>query len=209
MIVFHSQPITRQDEWVIKKLDGKKRGTFVEVGAYDGLRHSNTLTLERQFCWYGLLVEPNRELFRQMVVNRPRCRHSALAISNQPSIARFVYGGPFSGLVEFMPPDWKAEHYRRGNPTHLVKTGPLAPLLNGCLDVDVIDYLSLDTEGSEYAILSNYFGGRHKPIRCMTVEFRYDGCLLQQLESLLEPHGYVLDDVRGCDACFLNPEYIK
>ena len=32
------------------------RGSFVELGAYDGLSNSNTFMLERCFAWRGLLV---------------------------------------------------------------------------------------------------------------------------------------------------------
>jgi hypothetical protein len=32
-------------------------GTFVELGAYDGYTHSNTIMLEKCFAWRGLLIE--------------------------------------------------------------------------------------------------------------------------------------------------------
>jgi len=56
-VTYHSQDETRQDQWVLHKLNGKEHGTFLEVGAYDGVYHSNTLTLERDFGWDGWLVE--------------------------------------------------------------------------------------------------------------------------------------------------------
>ncbi|RXG53409.1 hypothetical protein Avbf_10361, partial [Armadillidium vulgare] len=36
-----------------------KNGTFIEAGAFDGETFSNTLNLEKEFGWSGLLIEPN------------------------------------------------------------------------------------------------------------------------------------------------------
>ena len=38
---------------------GAAPGSFVELGAYDGLTYSNTLALEKCFGWTGLLIEAN------------------------------------------------------------------------------------------------------------------------------------------------------
>ena len=37
----------------------RRRRHFVELGAADGLRISNTLSLERHFGWHGLCIEPS------------------------------------------------------------------------------------------------------------------------------------------------------
>src|ERR1700755_589614 len=37
----------------------QKNGTFIEAGAFDGETFSNTLNLEKEFGWSGLLIEPN------------------------------------------------------------------------------------------------------------------------------------------------------
>ncbi|ABB36240.1 conserved hypothetical protein [Synechococcus sp. CC9605] len=42
----------------LHQLNYKENGYFVEFGAYDGIDHSNTLLLESEFNWTGLLVEP-------------------------------------------------------------------------------------------------------------------------------------------------------
>ena len=44
------------DSFIFK---GKKNGFFVEIGGYDGEQFSNTLFLERERGWDGLLVEAN------------------------------------------------------------------------------------------------------------------------------------------------------
>ncbi|XP_068207548.1 uncharacterized protein [Palaemon carinicauda] len=44
--------------------------TFLEAGAYDGEFLSNTLWLERQYGWRGILVEANPHFFEQLLLKR-------------------------------------------------------------------------------------------------------------------------------------------
>lgn len=46
-----------QDMFVLSMLNGKKNGTYVEIGAMDGVFISNTYLLESQFQWKGLSVD--------------------------------------------------------------------------------------------------------------------------------------------------------
>ena len=55
------------------QLNYKGNGYFVEFGAYDGIDHSNTLLLESEFNWTGLLVEPCKIVNKQLRINRPQC----------------------------------------------------------------------------------------------------------------------------------------
>src|SRR3954469_18651828 len=73
-----TQPMTsysqsRQDLYVaIKVFAAKRNGFFLELGAGDGLWISNTLLLERQFNWTGILIEPT-SVFERLRKNRPNC----------------------------------------------------------------------------------------------------------------------------------------
>jgi FkbM family methyltransferase len=48
-----------------------KPGVYVEAGANDGLRYSNTVRLERELHWTGLLIEPSPRAFSELVIKRP------------------------------------------------------------------------------------------------------------------------------------------
>ena len=48
----------RQDLFVLFVTDFKQNGYFIEAGASDGVTFSNTFTLEKNFNWQGILVEP-------------------------------------------------------------------------------------------------------------------------------------------------------
>jgi hypothetical protein len=46
-----------QESFVVEALNQKKGGFYIEVGAWHGVKDSNTLLLERQFGWSGLAFE--------------------------------------------------------------------------------------------------------------------------------------------------------
>ena len=48
-----------QDIFVLTMLNGKKNGTFVEIGAYHGQEISNTYLLEKKFNWTGISIDIN------------------------------------------------------------------------------------------------------------------------------------------------------
>ena len=46
--------------------NGTGNGTFVELGAFDGMEAANTLVLEKCFGWRGLLIEANPSNFARL-----------------------------------------------------------------------------------------------------------------------------------------------
>jgi hypothetical protein len=59
-----------QDLFVLSRLGFKRDGFFVEFGACDGVSGSNTLLLENQFGWHGVLAEPARVWHDGLRANR-------------------------------------------------------------------------------------------------------------------------------------------
>lgn len=50
-----------QDMFVLSILNGKRNGTYVEIGGYDGINLSNTYLLEKDFGWTGIAFEIEQE----------------------------------------------------------------------------------------------------------------------------------------------------
>lgn len=197
-----SHPATRQDEWVLSKMN--RPGRFVDIGAWDGVTHSNTYQLERR-GWYGIMVEPLEAQFQQIVYHRqhPLNQHHCCAIKPEDGLPNnFFVGGQYSGLVAYMSRKWYEEHLRRNNRIIEVPCKTLQEVLAN--SSGQFDYLSIDTEGSELAILRDWFSQpRDITFGLITVEFRYDQELFDSLQLLLESNGYLLDEVRGFDLCFM------
>ena len=58
---------SNQPKMIDELFKGAKNKFFIEAGAHDGEEISNTLFLEMQRNWTGLLVEPNPNLFKQLL----------------------------------------------------------------------------------------------------------------------------------------------
>jgi len=145
-----------QDLWVLEQTKYKREGFFVEFGATDGVVLSNTLLLEREFGWNGICAEPNPKLFELLKSNR-NCRVSRECISGQTGRrVEFVLADAYGGFAEYADKDLHAEKrsaYRDAGYSVQLETISLQDFLvkNGA--PKDIDYLSVDTEGSEYEIL--------------------------------------------------------
>ena len=64
---FYSQQ--DEDKYIIQYLlkEKIKDGTYLEIGACDGLIYSNTKTLEEFFGFQGILIEPQSNYFKKLL----------------------------------------------------------------------------------------------------------------------------------------------
>ena len=191
----YSHPATKQDLWVLEQRPHP--GTFIELGAYDGERHSNTKLLEEK-GWSGILVEGHQPFAQLCHKNRPHTRVVNEFIGDGWK-REVAVGGQYTGLIDKMPSEFLAEHQRRKNETYSVQTVSLATAVG----TDPVNYLSLDTEGGEDEILAAWLKAGGK-CELLTVEFRYDQNLLNRLCWICGDNDLQLLEIRGFDACFRN-----
>ncbi|MEO8560261.1 MAG: FkbM family methyltransferase, partial [Rhodospirillales bacterium] len=146
-----------QDLLVLYLLGPKRQGYFVEFGATDGMELSNSLLLERGFDWRGILAEPATCWHEALHKNRrakidQRCVWShtgeQLTFNETPQAM-------LSTIDRFSDRDYAAES-RTGGKKYMVETVSLNDLLAQHDCPSHIDYMSIDTEGSELSILSNF-----------------------------------------------------
>ncbi len=142
-----------QDEYVINFYN-KKNGYFVEIGAYDGISMSNTYLLEHQYNWKGICVECNPTHYNNLIINRPNTINYNCAIYNHDDkLMDFINDdtGGCSGFVETNSHDFILH-----KEIITVKTNKLTTILDKSNAPQFIEFLSLDTEGSEYEILKSH-----------------------------------------------------
>ncbi len=144
-----------QDLKVINYYKEKENGYFIEIGAADGVSLSNTYLLETKYNWKGICAEPNPESFEKLVINRPQSHCCDCAIYNESGltvqfdIARVC--NLLSGISTYI--DRHKDTVNSNKTTINVKTLSLNDLLEKYSAPTFIEYLSLDTEGTEYEIL--------------------------------------------------------
>jgi FkbM family methyltransferase len=178
-----------QDLWVLFELGERRRGYFIEFGAGDGIRLSNTWLLERAFDWTGVLAEPNPEFHAALRRNR-RCHISTYCIAGagQAEVVFTQTADPhFATIERYADQDMHAA--RRASGTRItVPAQTLEDLLHGANAPRRIDYLSIDTEGSEYEILKDFdFAARD--VHLVTVEHNFTD-RREALHVLLTRHGF-------------------
>jgi len=162
-----------QDHYLHKNIfENKRDGVFVDVGAYDGLTGSNTLFFEKFLGWKGICIEPDGMQFAKLWMVRA-CDCVQACVADRDSMARFLSVTEgltmMGGLVDhYEPGDLKMVTERSGARIINLATRRLDAILDE-RNITAIDYLSVDTEGSELAILKSFDFNRFK-VRALSVE---------------------------------------
>lgn len=209
-----SQSQQNQDLFVISELNLVKlpfKGFFVEIGAANGINLSNTYLLETEFNWSGILVEPAIIWHQELVKNRPNsildfnCAHNSSGISlnfYQTDIPEL------STLKEFSDKDNNVK-LRDKRIEYKVKTITLNDLFIKHEAPRHINYLSLDTEGSEFDIL-NSVNFEIFTFDIITVEHNFTPQRVE-IHKLLTSRGFVrkFEDISGFDDWYVNESIIS
>jgi hypothetical protein len=183
------------DRWVAEVLDYKTNGFFVEIGACSGTRLSSCYYLESQLNWSGPAVEPNSNYWKECSISR---KHPVNAC---------VYN--FDGKIEYTEcvgrieeRNWASEgisgitkhlrshffDYYKKYGTVVYKTA-ITPntLLKNHNAPEQIDYVSIDTEGSELEILKAWPWNDYA-VTLISVEG--DGDILDNITDFLQTKKY-------------------
>jgi len=189
-----------QDVFALGVTSFRQAGFFVEFGACDGKEFSNTWALEKDFGWTGILSEPNPAYHAALAKNR-NCIIDKRAVSAVTGQCRsFLAAGVNGSFFEFR----NMKRWADVSPSHQVWTVSLNDLLRDGGAPQRVDFLSIDTEGSELEILTN-FDFSIARFTCISVELNQNGPAIQ---SLLESHGYarVLSHLSRWDGWFIDTE---
>jgi FkbM family methyltransferase len=179
----------RQDLFVLSELDFKKNGYFVEFGATNGVDLSNTYLLEKEFHWEGILAEPAKCWHADLLKNRKCNIEFDCVWSESGKKLEFieVETAELSKINHIEYTDANTKN-REQNTKYFVDTISLIDLLDKHNAPRKIDYLSIDTEGSEFEILSNFDFEKYS-INIITCEHNYTD-QREKIFDLLTSKGY-------------------
>jgi FkbM family methyltransferase len=180
------------------------KGFFVEFGATDGIDLSNTWLLESKFGWKGILCEPGRNWHRSLRANRrseidTRVVYSASGLQVDFLEAEFPELSTIKGFGE----SDQHSSMRMNNSSYKVETISLLDLLREHSAPSFIEFLSVDTEGSEFEILRNFNFNEYR-FGLICVEHNYTENRIK-VEALLSNNGYkrIYPEFSAFDAWFI------
>ncbi len=200
-----------QDLFVLEMLRWKRNGFFLDSGASDGVKSNNTHLLEVSYDWNGICIEPNEVFFENLVKNR-KCHCLNYCLYDKEDYVDFLeLGNDVGGIMEEYHPlhlhrakasnDVQKDLY--GNPKTVRKlTHTVGQILKECDAPQTIDYWSLDTEGSELAILKSFPFDDYS-FRVITVEHNHFP-VREEIKEFLECHGYQRIKEFEVDDCYIQ-----
>lgn len=154
----HSQ--CGESSWILDNLNPEK-GIFCEIGAFDGVRSSNTILFE-SLGWLGILVEPNPVLAAQAQELR-HCTTICCAAGSQDGFGSITIDLEDMGLSGMLVTPKGASRNIR------VPCFTLRTILDW--NFQRCDLLSIDTEGTELEVWNGL--GHYRP---HTVIIEYQTC---------------------------------
>ncbi|MCX6210384.1 MAG: FkbM family methyltransferase [Bacteroidetes bacterium] len=186
-----------------------KSGYFIDIGAYDGVKFSNSYYFEKENKWQGIAVEPNEKVFKQLEKNRT-CNLIKGVVTNKDGALEYLRvegdGEMLSGIIQNFDEKHKVRIEKTtstlGGNTSIesVQSFSIKSIIE-TYKVKNIDLLSIDTEGSELEILKDFPFNKIRPT-IILVENNYRS---NDFKILLQKHGYNFCFRLGDDVFYNKP----
>jgi FkbM family methyltransferase len=200
-----------QDRFINENIfKGKKGGVFVDIGAHDGVTLSNTLFFEKELGWSGLCIEPIVERYCELVKARNCiCMNCCVYSKNAPVFFRQNSG--YTEMLSGISDTCDVRHLSRmsqeqkafgGESRTIKKQAYTLSTLLSINNIEKIDYLSIDTEGSEYEILLG-MDFKKFPTSVVDIECNYEDTF-SKVNNLMLENGFEKIAVLGGDWVYIR-----
>ena len=193
-----------QDLKVLKFFDNKREGYFVEVGANDGIRFSNTYLLEKDYDWKGICIEPVPSLFKKLSENRKSINISNAIYNENDKIVNIIEANMLSGIREDVDSHKHILDKEEKNDIKVL-TKTLTTVLNENNAPNYIEYLSIDTEGSELKVLEGIDFNKYK-FGYINIEHNFQEKRRFEMRKLLESKNYKFLEENHVDDIYIYNE---
>lgn len=185
----------------VKYFASLRNGVFLEMGALNGVKFSNTKFFEDTLNWSGVLIEPNPDAFAELSVNRPRSKCYKFAVSKTEGELEF-YKHDAVGSVKENTTDEFFNNWHKDKNIEVVKVPSmrLDKILHNA-GVTFIDFWSLDVEGSEYEALETMDWSI--PVYLILIE-KQTLDRKRQCEDILLANGFVFKEAVAHNEVWIN-----
>jgi FkbM family methyltransferase len=199
------------DKLIEEYFDSGYIGGCIDVGATNGVDINNTKHFEEN-GWYCLCVEPNPNSFEKLKINRKNSVNFAISDFNKDLVDFTIVNlnnnsVESEGAISSLNIDKRLyqEHLNMGFNLTVKNIKVSARTLDYCIEnyykYDKIDFLDIDTEGTELDVLKGFDINRWQP-KLIVVENNYN--IISEVENYLKQFDYIKDKRVG-----VNEYYIK
>lgn len=188
--------LNQLDRKVLEHLESTP-GVFLEIGGNDGYSQSNTYHLERVCGWRGILIEPIPRLYKRCRRHRTnsKCFNTACIAPGGPATIEIEDSNLTSVVLGIQDTTDEARRSGRGH-VRSVRTSTLSRVIDQAGETS-IDFMSIDVEGAEFAVLAGLELERHCP-GLLLIETDYP----DRVASFLSPRMALLDTLSHHDYLF-------
>jgi len=206
-----------QDRVVVELFGGAKNLSFVELGAGNGKDLSNTLLLEEEYGWNGMLVEANPFSFQSLQLNRRNTVNVNALLWREEGkkldfwirdgwMSRIVYQEEVKNPAESRKVHRAFQKDEANNRVIELETRTLRGVLDEYSYLfqwagTPIDFMSVDLEGAEDAVLTDFPYSDYL-VRCLCIERPSKNLKYK----LTEKGPYLLWGNLGEDTMFIHKE---
>lgn len=206
-----------QDKWLNENIfKNKKNGFFVDIGAHDGISLSNTYFYEKELDWKGICIEPIPFVYQKLYKNRScECIHGCAY--NRSGTIKFQQLEGYTEMLSGIDEAYNERHRQRVN-RELEQHGDKRKYFDvNCFQlsdilrsrgVKHVDYLSIDTEGSEMQVLSG-INFDEVEIDVIDLEVNYRNEDEEKFNKYLESKGYVFFTRLTDDNIYVNKKFFS
>ena len=166
-------------------------GTCIDVGSAEGVAGSNTFLFERK-GWNCLCIEANISLAMYSSAHRKNVLNYAVGSENKEDVDFNVYEvgpGNFTAISGLKVDQRLVDDHKDlilNMSTIKVETKTLDKILEESPEITKIDFISMDTEGTELDVLKGFDINKWKP-KMMVIENNYND---PEIEEYLKEFGY-------------------
>jgi FkbM family methyltransferase len=179
-------------------------GKFIELGALDGVRYSNTYFFESYLGFSGVLIEPN-SYFCWLKTNRPKsdCYNVAISTSNEEVILL----GDDAMSETFLQNENIDEKRIIERTARKIKTMKMSDIIAQS-KLEYIDLFSIDVEGHELEVLQTM--NWNIPVYVIVIEMT--GCYKvkeDECRKILIKNGFIFKKKISLNEFWFNPDYFR
>ena len=194
-----------EDEIIEKYFPEGYIGGCIDIGATDGVNINNTLHFE-QLGWYCMCIEPNPNFFNSLKNNRKNAVNLAVSDRNEDQVVFNIVSlnGSNEEAISSLRIDERLLKDHSNFDVNIKEIVCDVRTLDYCLDYfytyQQIDFVSVDTEGTELDVLKGFDINKWQP-KLFIIENNYED---KNIEEYMNKFGYIKDQ-----RISVNDFYIK